>query len=53
MDEITKLKAEAYDLVATIQNLQNQLEAKNQQIIELLQAGKPTQPKDPVEPVKK
>ncbi len=32
MDEITKLKAEAYDLVAQIQQLQRILESKNKQI---------------------
>lgn len=32
MDEITKLKAEAYDIVAQIQQLQRLLEEKNKRI---------------------
>lgn len=38
MDEITKLKAEAYDIFAQIQALQQMLAEKNQKIAEILQA---------------
>ncbi len=38
MEEITKLKAEAYDIFAQIQALQQLLAEKNQKINDILQA---------------
>jgi uncharacterized protein (DUF3084 family) len=50
MDELTRLKAEAYDLVAQIQQLQRMLDEKNQQIAALhdvINSSPPTRkPKD-------
>lgn len=37
MDEITKLKAECYDIVANIQQLQGLLEQKNRELAKLMQ----------------
>ncbi len=51
MDDLTRLKAEAYDLVAQIQQLQRLLDEKNQQIAAIheslaqMPAPKTNQPK--------
>lgn len=45
MDEITKLKAEAYDLVAKIQQFQQLLEEKNQQIVQAVNSAPSSTPK--------
>ena len=37
MEEITKLKAESFDILATIQQLQERLQQNNQKIVELSQ----------------
>lgn len=48
MDDLTRLKAEAYDLVAQIQQLQRLLEEKNQQIVAILeQQASPITTKNP------
>lgn len=38
MDDLIKLKAQAYDLVAQIQQLQRQLDETNKQISTIIQA---------------
>lgn len=42
MDEITKLKAEVYDLIAQGETVQRLMAEKNQRIAQLLQEPKPT-----------
>lgn len=46
MDEITKLKSEAYDILAQIQELQRLLEEKNQKIREAIEKPRDTSSKD-------
>lgn len=48
MDDLTRLKAEAYDLVAQIQQLQRLLDEKNQQIAAIHESmAESTAPKPP------
>ena len=47
MDEITKLKSEAYDLLVKIQHLQMLLEEKNQQITKAIEKQMSSEAKAP------
>jgi hypothetical protein len=44
MDDIIKLKAEIYDLMAQVQQLQQLMSAKNNQLIELMNKQKDVEP---------
>ena len=44
MDDINKLKIQAYDLIAQIETLQHQLSETNQKIANILQAQLQTKP---------